>query len=367
MRTVIWGSPCSGKTTYVKDNAKPGDLVFDYDALYEAISFLPSKTRSPGLKSVMFELSDAVYEVIEKHPELDAWIITATKDKARVESLVKRFDATLVYLEIDREEAHERCDKDSRPETWHSFIDEWFDAQTGEKVSIAKAQELAESGDLISKVWKAANSEIFKKKAGKMEKKSFNTELEFKEDADQTGQFKAVFSWFDVVDKHGDVTLPGAFEDGSKVKIAYWGHRWENLPVGRGEIHQDEEKAWVDAKFFMDTEAGLETYKTVKNLGELQEWSYGFETLESSDDTKDGQKVRVLKKLKTFEISPVFIGAGNNTQTLTIKSEVTEPGFIVEQEVKTESETVEVGNESGVDPADVKLLIEIIALEAEHE
>jgi HK97 family phage prohead protease len=200
-----------------------------------------------------------------------------------------------------------------------------------------------------------------------MEKKSFNTELEFKENADQTGQFKAVFSWFDVIDKHGDVTLPGAFEDGAKIKIASWGHRWENLPVGRGEIHQDEKKAWVDGMFFLDTESGLETYKTVKNLGDLQEWSYGFEALDSSEDKVDGQKVRVLKKLKAFEVSPVFIGAGNDTQTLNIKSEGVEPEPEMEQEVKTESETVEIGNESGVDPADVKLLIDIIALEAENE
>jgi HK97 family phage prohead protease len=200
-----------------------------------------------------------------------------------------------------------------------------------------------------------------------MEKKSFNTELEFKENADQTGQFKAVFSWFDVIDKHGDVTLPGAFEDGAKIKIASWGHRWENLPVGRGEIHQDEKKAWVDGMFFLDTESGLETYKTVKNLGDLQEWSYGFEELDSSEDKVDGQKVRVLKKLKAFEVSPVFIGAGNDTQTLNIKSEGVEPEPEMEQEVKTESETVEIGNESGVDPADVKLLIDIIALEAENE
>ena len=143
----------------------------------------------------------------------------------------------------------------------------------------------------------------------KMEKKSFETELELKETPMRLVNLKAVFSWFDVIDKHGDVTLPGAFEEGAKVKIASWGHAWENLPVGRGEVHQDEEKAWVDGKFFLDTEAGLETYKTVKNLGELQEWSYGFETIDSSEDKKDGRTVRVLKKLKTFEVSPVFIGS----------------------------------------------------------
>ena len=195
-----------------------------------------------------------------------------------------------------------------------------------------------------------------------MEKKIYDTKLEFKEDADQTGQFRALFSRFNNIDKQGDITMPGAFEEGAPIKIAYWGHRWENLPVGRGEIHQDDEKAWVDGRFFLDTEAGLETYKTVKELGELAEWSYGFEVLDAAEDKVDGKKVRVLKKLKTFEVSPVFIGAGNNTQTLAIKSE-DDSSLDVEPEIEVESETVEVGNESDVDSADIKLLIEILALE----
>jgi HK97 family phage prohead protease len=195
-----------------------------------------------------------------------------------------------------------------------------------------------------------------------MEKKIYDTKLEFKEDADQTGQFRALFSRFNNIDKQGDITLPGAFEEGAPIKIAYWGHRWENLPVGRGEIHQDDEKAWVDGRFFLDTEAGLETYKTIKALGDLAEWSYGFEVLDAAEDKVDGKKVRVLKKLKTFEVSPVFIGAGNNTQTLAIKSE-DDSSLDMEPEIEVESETVEVGNESDVDSADIKLLIEILALE----
>jgi len=196
----------------------------------------------------------------------------------------------------------------------------------------------------------------------RMEKKIYDTKLEFKEDADQTGQFRALFSRFNNIDKQGDITLPGAFEEGAPIKIAYWGHRWENLPVGRGEIHQDDEKAWVDGRFFLDTEAGLETYKTIKALGDLAEWSYGFEVLDAAEDKVDGKKVRVLKKLKTFEVSPVFIGAGNNTQTLAIKSE-DDSSLDMEPEIEVESETVEVGNESDVDSADIKLLIEILALE----
>lgn len=152
-----------------------------------------------------------------------------------------------------------------------------------------------------------------------MDKKTYRAKIEFKDQDEKPGQFKAVFSRFNVIDRDGDVTLPGAFTDGQKVRISYWGHRWHDLPVGRGQIHSDDEKAWVEGEFFLDTEAGIETYKTVKNLGDLQEWSYGFDIIESEWGKKDEQDVLYLKKLDVFEVSPVLLGAGIGTQTVTIK------------------------------------------------
>jgi len=131
-----------------------------------------------------------------------------------------------------------------------------------------------------------------------------------------SGSFTAVFSWFNVIDKHGDITLPEAFSENEKVKISYWGHRWENMPIGRGVIHQDQEKAWVDGKFFLNTSQGKDAYETIKGLSELNEFSYGFDVLDSEE--KDGH--RILKKLKVFEVSPVMIGAGNRTFLESIKS-----------------------------------------------
>ena len=110
-----------------------------------------------------------------------------------------------------------------------------------------------------------------------MKTKLFRAPLELKEGSEETGEFQAIFATLNVIDHDGDVTVPWAFEEGQKVRISYWGHRWRDLPVGKGVIHSDGEKAWVDDAFFLDTEAGRETYRTVKNLGELQEWSYGFD------------------------------------------------------------------------------------------
>jgi len=151
-----------------------------------------------------------------------------------------------------------------------------------------------------------------------MERKGLS--LELKEDGAEQGAVTAIFSTFNVIDKDGDVTLPGAFEDGAPVKISAWNHGWADLPVGRGEIKAQEEHALLEGRFFMDTAHGLDTYRTIKGLAELQEWSYGYDILESSEGPFNGQQVRFLKKLHVYEVSPVMLGAGIGTGTLDIKS-----------------------------------------------
>lgn len=179
-----------------------------------------------------------------------------------------------------------------------------------------------------------------------MNKKVFQAPIELKEDG-KPGEFSAVFSTFNVIDHDQDVTLPGAFSDGQKVRISYWGHRWHDLPVGRGVVHADDEKAWVDGMFFLDTEAGMETYKTVKNLAELQEWSYGFDIIESKSGQFEGDDVRFLSKMTVHEVSPVLLGAGIGTQTVAIKGTSQEDP----EEPEAPEEKSEAG-ENGEDPHD---------------
>ena len=152
-----------------------------------------------------------------------------------------------------------------------------------------------------------------------MKKKTFQAPIELKSDSDETGQFTAVFSTFDVIDLDDDVTLSGAFKEGQKAFIESWNHGW-NLPVGKGVIHSDEEKAWVDGEFFLDTPGGIEHYKTVKAAGDLVEWSYTFSILESSQGEFRGDTVRFLKELDVVGVSPVTRGAGIDTGTMSIKN-----------------------------------------------
>lgn len=141
--------------------------------------------------------------------------------------------------------------------------------------------------------------------------------------ADAPGSFRAVFSTLNVIDKDGDVTLPGAFDKDAPVNIAAWGHNWGDLPSGDGKIAEEGEEAIIAGAFYLGTPQGDATYETLKQRFERgtidQEWSYGFQVVESDFGTFQGREVRFLKRLKVFEVSPVMVGAGENTRTLDVK------------------------------------------------
>lgn len=140
-------------------------------------------------------------------------------------------------------------------------------------------------------------------------------------DADQ-GSVTAVFATLGVVDSDGDVTVDGAFEDGGQVRISAYGHQsWMGaLPVGKGTIRVVGKEALLDGQFFMDTTAGRDTFTVVKELGPMQQWSYGYDAAEFSFGEQDGQRVRFLQKQIVHEVSPVLLGSGINTRTLSAKS-----------------------------------------------
>jgi hypothetical protein len=157
-------------------------------------------------------------------------------------------------------------------------------------------------------------------------------------DADK-GTVSAVFSTFDVVDKDGDLTLPGAIKDGMEVVISAYQHQshYGALPVGKGVIRTTKSEAILDGQFFLNTTAGRETFEVVKELGELQEWSYSLHNVTRKSSEIDGQMVSIIEDIGLIkEVSPVLIGAGVQTRTLVAKGlKFTEEGDAVLAAVKS--------------------------------
>src|SRR5439155_11358226 len=126
------------------------------------------------------------------------------------------------------------------------------------------------------------------------------------------------------VDKDADWTPPGAFEDGAEVLISAYGHSsWGGqLPVGKGVIKTTAKDARLVGRFFLETQGGRDTFATIRGLGGLGQYSYGFDILEKGELTDElvqrGVR-RVLKRLKVHEVSPVLRGAGVDTRTISTK------------------------------------------------
>jgi hypothetical protein len=140
---------------------------------------------------------------------------------------------------------------------------------------------------------------------------------------EEKGIVRARFATLGQKDLDGDVTEPGAFGT-QQVQVSAYGHAsWGGaLPVGVGEIHEENGEAVATLKFFMDTEHGRAHFRTIKGLGDLGRWSYGFQILDSAAPTEKQREagvVRILKKLQVHEVSPVLQAAGVGTATLDVK------------------------------------------------
>ena len=167
-------------------------------------------------------------------------------------------------------------------------------------------------------------------------------EVKFLTTDEVEGKVEAVFSVFNEVDSDGDVVLPKSIKSGhgDKGVAMVWGHDWKDV-IGRGEIVQDDHRATFKGQFIMDTQAGRDAFNTVKAMGDLQQWSFGYEVLDSEQGLfqKDSGdiEVRYLKDVKVWEVSPVLVGANQNTETVLVKNQDTQKE--VKQEVKEETGT----------------------------
>jgi len=146
--------------------------------------------------------------------------------------------------------------------------------------------------------------------------KFLSTPFVFKADSPE-GTIEAVFSTLGVVDRGGDIVEKTAIEDGKSVPMV-WSHDWSRM-IGKGTVRVEDDRAVFTGNLFLDTDAGLDAYRTMKAMGDLLEYSWGFMPKEVEWIERDEKLIRRIIKAEQFEISPVLVGEGLNTGTLAIK------------------------------------------------
>lgn len=151
--------------------------------------------------------------------------------------------------------------------------------------------------------------------------------------AGATGHVRAVFATLDVVDHDGDILTKGAIPDNAPVVISGFNHEaWQAgaWPIGKGTVRVQGNQAILNGQLFLNTDAGAEAYELLAQLGDLAEWSFGFNIV---DPDRDAKGHRIIRQVDLFEVSPVLKGAGVGTRTMALKATqepVDDPATIID-------------------------------------
>lgn len=122
---LVYGAPCSGKTTWVHDNAGPDDLILDIDSIWEMITVNERYVKRDRLKANVFAVRDCILDQIKirNGKWKNAYIIGGyplRMDRDRMEQL---YGCQSVFID----EPYEVCISRAKNSEWKKYIEEWFD------------------------------------------------------------------------------------------------------------------------------------------------------------------------------------------------------------------------------------------------
>ncbi|MDQ1202840.1 hypothetical protein [Rhodococcus sp. SORGH_AS_0303] len=125
MITVVVGPPCAGKSTFVRENAKPNDAVVDFDSLATAFgSGAAHDTPQPLRRVVQAARRAAVSQILLGVVET-AWVIDTDPGHFMLQQY-RRAGATIEVIDPGMEVCIERALADERPEWTADQIRRWY-------------------------------------------------------------------------------------------------------------------------------------------------------------------------------------------------------------------------------------------------
>ena len=114
---LVMGPPCSGKSTYVAEHKRPGDVVIDYDALAVALGSPDSHDHPASLRPVVLAAWTAAIRAATGR----VWLVRGFPEPRDLADA-----AEVVRLEVDADVCKARA-ADQRPATWPGLIDSWWE------------------------------------------------------------------------------------------------------------------------------------------------------------------------------------------------------------------------------------------------
>ena len=286
---VITGPPCGGKSTYVKENAQPGDLRVDYDLIAQALGAENSHSADGLVKQAAFDAREGAIRTALSDAGAESWIIHTTPS-AEHRRMYEEAGAVFTELDPGYDECIARAEKDERPQQTFDGIEKYYSREKG----------------------------------GRMEKLYKSFQLKADEDA---GTISGYFSTYDrIPDSYGDIVAPGAFEKTIKKREESghpfplcWNHSLDQI-IGKVDSIEDTEKGPLMTASFFNTPLAQEKREIVKS-GVVYQFSFAYDVKDAEVVTlEDGTKANELRELDLFEVSIVPIPANQFAEVTDIKA-----------------------------------------------
>ena len=127
---LVYGSPLSGKSSYVAEAMVEGDLVIDMDNIWQCVSGCDRYVKPKRLNSVVFSVRDNLLESVKyrRGKWLNAYVIGGYPYKAERDRLVDTLGAREVFIDTDKETCVNRLSEcsDRDISEWSKYIDDWW-------------------------------------------------------------------------------------------------------------------------------------------------------------------------------------------------------------------------------------------------
>src|SRR5574342_433626 len=123
MIVVVCGPPCSGKSTYTRTHAKPGDITIDYDTLAQALGGQGHHHTPAQQRATLAARRAALYTALRAQPSDETWWVIDAQPGPNRLAQYQAVGARFVTLTADPALLHQRAHEQGRPRHHHGLID----------------------------------------------------------------------------------------------------------------------------------------------------------------------------------------------------------------------------------------------------
>lgn len=330
MITVVTGPPCAGKTTYVAEHMKPGDVRLDWDLIQKAIGGDDAPRLTDGtLHQMVFAVRRTIIHNVtqgiwlKKTDDADAWMIHSTISRELLAEY-EQAGAEFTLLDPGEETCLQRADRDGdQAEATRQAIRNWYanPPEMPEGTKREKAMITTTKSDRLGRRQLDFHGSLTVRKAVTPEGAE-----------EQPGRIVAVVSVFGNVDRYQEVVAPGAFDE----TIAQWQASGRSIPMVWSHMWGDPRALigkWTSARV---TDEGLELTGVI-DLDRDGTWaSMVYDALLDGDlhdfsfagDVQDGNLIEAadgyifqITQIDLFEAGPCLIGVNPEAHPVSVKHE----------------------------------------------